>query len=150
MTHDPIHDERLLLLAGHLERVPSKAFDYTEYVSHDWDGSSSIGSCGTVACALGWATTIPELRALGLTLVRRRGGWLPRLVDPATHVEHEHFRTCAILFGLDADEANLLFMPSWQSRVEGWPDRSPPADASAADVAAHIRRFVAFRRARSS
>ncbi|MGH7749129.1 MAG: hypothetical protein ACREQ5_30855, partial [Candidatus Dormibacteria bacterium] len=59
---------RLLRLADFLENdVPADRFDFAHWVGKDWAGAPDL-SCGTSACALGWATTIPEFQALGLKL----------------------------------------------------------------------------------
>lgn len=64
--------QRLATLAAYLrESVPDSQFDMNVWVGDDWQGDPDL-SCGTSACALGWATTIPSFREAGLTLVRDR------------------------------------------------------------------------------
>lgn len=58
---------RLNKLADFLETVPKERFRYDVWVGKDWKGKPDL-SCGTRACAAGWATTMPEFRRLGLRL----------------------------------------------------------------------------------
>jgi len=67
------HRKRLLLLAEFLRtKVPEDRFKMHYWVAPGWKGSQTL-SCGTSACALGWAATVPALRRAGLRLVR--GDW---------------------------------------------------------------------------
>ncbi len=59
--------KRLEKLADFMETVPRKKFNFNVIVGHDWGGKPDL-SCGTTACALGWATTMPLFRRLGLYL----------------------------------------------------------------------------------
>src|SRR5688572_7294928 len=68
-----VYAARLLRLAELLEALPRKRFNFTSWVGDDWRGASDL-SCGTTACALGWATTIPSLRRAGLRMARADGG----------------------------------------------------------------------------
>ena len=61
----------LKLLEAKLRTVSQDQFDMNTWcgsAAHPWEGKEDL-SCGTVACALGHATTIPEFKALGLRLV---------------------------------------------------------------------------------
>jgi len=110
----------LLKLAAKLEWVHAtrpKEFDY----------SRILHECGTPACAIGWATTIPET---GLSI----GG--PRFVEGHGM---NGYSAARVAFGLGAEQALFLFEPKW---VRGDME-SPDWTASAAEVANHIRRFVA-------
>lgn len=61
--------DRLLLLATRLREIPKKRFFISAWVGLDWLKKKDPElSCGTTACAAGWATTIPELRAEGFFL----------------------------------------------------------------------------------
>lgn len=62
-----VFNRRLLKLADKLDEVPRNRFNYGSWVGDDWGGKPNL-SCGTKACALGWATTMPEFRRLGLKL----------------------------------------------------------------------------------
>jgi hypothetical protein len=145
----------LLKIADLLERLPEEKFDYGSWVGEDWGGKPDL-SCGMTACALGWATTIPEVAALGLRLEKRACPWNPALelgmvafggaktsekFDPC-----ESFRSATLAFDLTFAEAEYLFSPE-----EGPPDApeyddledAPDASAPPAEVAEHIRAFVA-------
>lgn len=134
----PIHvtKRRLLKLAAFLEKLPPERFDYDRWVGNDWLGEPDL-SCGTAACALGWATTIPEFRRLGLRLSRCGEPHCGRLYDHAAATE---------IFGVTENEAAFLFIPDrfapreWLKWRSNW---SPNPDASAKMVARHIRWFVA-------
>ncbi len=66
--------------------------------------------CRTVGCALGWAATIPEFRAIGLKLKLMDGG----LSDCATpHYKGAvGFFAASGFFDLSCDEAGYLFDPT--------------------------------------
>lgn len=56
---------RLETLATFLEtEVPRKFFDMALF--GNVDPGQKFGGCGTVGCALGWATAIPSFRKAGL------------------------------------------------------------------------------------
>lgn len=113
---------RLNVLARKLDTVPEVRFNYRRWVGSDWRGKPDL-SCGTTACALGWATTIPEFVALGLRLGCDAEG------EGYVHMEGE--------------AADFLFIPG--EYLDG--DLSPNGYATASDVADHIRSFIAKHRA---
>lgn len=94
---------RLLKLADFLDALPPARFDYGVWVRSDWQGSSDL-SCGTAACALGWATTIPEFRKMGLRLVRRFKSGVP------VYKSREGASAAAAFFGVTDEEAFYLFV----------------------------------------
>jgi hypothetical protein len=51
-----------------LAKVPRERFDMNRWVGADWKGAKNL-SCGTSACAAGWATTDPWFRRRGLRLL---------------------------------------------------------------------------------
>jgi len=130
-----MNKERLLLLAEFLEtKVPEDRFDYTTVVGSNWKYALDL-SCGTVACALGWATQIPELAAEGLTL--------QLLLE-----NRSMFIKAMQVFNISELDADLLFIPAMSARrlIDGkWREvkNSLGDNASAKEVAAHIRGFVA-------
>ncbi len=149
---------RLLVLADFLETLPPERFDYGRWAGESWKGKPDL-SCGTTACALGWATTIPEFRKLGLRLYRKPGAeWtevvLGKLKDiKIQYMEHPMGTDAAeAVFGLDYYESRYLFMPG--SRLYDPDDEmydlglptGPGERAKAKAVAKHIRRFVRRRR----
>jgi hypothetical protein len=129
-----MHRNRLLKLAAFLRKLPRERFNYGLWVGHSWEGNPDL-SCGTSACAFGWATTIPSLRASGLRLVRRNDfdygqpGWRNPKTGRTT-IGYE--RASREVFGLSADEAHHLFIPSWPLGSEASPQQ----------VADHIVGFV--------
>lgn len=64
-----IHARRLLKLADTLEAVPRKEFDIREWGRDTTNKKGEV--CGTVACAMGHACSVPSFRAAGLKLVFR-------------------------------------------------------------------------------
>jgi hypothetical protein len=153
---------RLLKLADFLEtQVPEDKFNFHEWVDYDWQGKPDL-SCGTSACALGWATTIPEFRKLGLRLVRSRvtNAYVnfksnhPLFFDD--HAVDPHgtsFYAAQRLFGLTNEEAEVLFSPGRSRTLR----RRRPGGSieqrgfssvdveTTAQVAANIRSFVAWK-----
>lgn len=133
---------RLLKLADFLETLPRKRFDYDTWVGNDWKGAPDL-SCGTTACALGWATTMPELRAEGLHLSGTPTyGWVTHEPTGATGED-----AAMEVFGLDYDEAVYLFCPL-SDHPNPTVKRDAPAEmATPKQVAKHIRRYVKERKA---
>lgn len=62
---------RLLKLADFLETADLPGEFNLETMAQDWRAGQP--QCGTQACALGWATTIPSFRKAGLSLNRIGG-----------------------------------------------------------------------------
>jgi hypothetical protein len=135
---------RLLKLAAFLEKLPDNRFDYGLWVGPNWKGDADF-LCGTTACALGWATTMPEFRSLGLVMDR------VRVVKDEKTGKYGH-QAAVRVFGLTANESDYLFTP----RKPLYGDLSdfscslpivdknlsPSSGATPRDVAYHIRRFV--------
>lgn len=79
---------RLLMFCRYMENLPKKAqehFHMGEWFRHTGDcdhGFKSgavlkrahLSKCGTVACALGWAATVPQLQRVGLTFKLSESG----------------------------------------------------------------------------
>lgn len=140
MTHVSVatSNRRLLKLADFLDTLPPERFNYAYWVGHDWDGRPDL-SCGTTACALGWATTMPTFRRLGLRL----SGWGVPILVGMDETRDQAFDVASQVFGITPLESLFLFDFS----VDGEDDefhgrRSPGEDATAKEVAEHIRRFV--------
>ena len=134
-------DRRLRKLADFLDKLPRKRFNYLVWVGEDWKGAPDL-SCGTTACAVGWATTIPAFRRLGLRLTAglgshgAGGGYAYNVNDATSHED-----AVKSVFLLTHAEARYLFLPNECSLFSGGPP-SPGEDATPKKVAAHIRRFV--------
>jgi len=143
---------RLLKLADLLTNLPPKRFDYYAWVGLGWKGARDL-SCGTTACALGWATTIREwnlelLQTKHHDCVVTRGRRLGKYDEDL----ETSIAAGAEAFGLTTDESLYLFTPADEGPYSGLPE-SPGFDLdaveagyrpSAKQVAAHIRRFVRF------
>ncbi|AKV03166.1 hypothetical protein AKJ09_09829 [Labilithrix luteola] len=136
---EEIHKARLLRLADFLDTIPEKSFDFACWVSGEFGDDGAL-SCGTTACAFGWATTMPEFRALGLRLLKDGVGIAsPSLISTNETTYWKRVREAAKeVFGLSVSELEWLFTPSDEEY-----DGKPEDDASPAEVAVHIRNFVA-------
>jgi hypothetical protein len=131
-------NKRLLKLARFLEKLPNERFNYAYWVGKDWKGASDL-SCGTTACALGWAAVMPEFRKLGLEL-RRDPNIRPILPIIQNRNTGSGFISAAMeIFGLTLHQAEKLFIPYTYPPSRGRLLYS----STAKEVAAHIRRFVA-------
>lgn len=130
---------RLMALVTLLRKLPRKRFNYATWVGHNWGGKADL-SCGTVACALGWATTIPSLRRAGLRLEAYSTDEEGRFDGTPVCGNHSDEDAAAIVFGITSDEAKRLFFPAipwFDSESSGLPDEATPKQ-----VAKIIERFV--------
>jgi hypothetical protein len=131
-------NKRLLMLATKLGRVKPERFDYSRWVGEDWEGNDDL-SCGTTACALGWATTMPQFRKLGLKMYffgENRGGFVKLYPKGGNLGATDSFEAGARVFYLTKDESHRLFSPDYGEK-----------DATPKQVAKKIREFVKDRRA---
>jgi len=134
MKHKPASRKtglrRLLKLADYVANLPRERFNFSHFVSSDWKGTIDF-SCGTTACALGWATTMPFFRNLGLHLSR---------YGQPTLGHFSFTRINKTIFALEQNEADNLF-------IFGAPT---PENRSGIDTpkewARYARRFVAHAR----
>lgn len=101
--------ELLKKLVKYMETVPEEQFDFST-----WGTNTNLGACGTRACALGWATMIPET---GLRLKNHAG---------LVHIEHKssgarEVYAAVLAFGLSYAQARQLFLsgPEWLGAQEG-------------------------------
>jgi len=146
-----MNKRRLLKLAEFLEKLPRKRFNYRRWVGGDWGGAKDL-SCGTNACALGWATTIPTLRRAGLRLEpyasnasKTWGGGYVTLAQPTQRFRSlrsygigESIAAGAVAFDLTDVESMFLFSP-----FSRWsPPVVPHGNATPKQVARHICKFV--------
>jgi len=104
--------KRLMKLADFLDTVPRKHFDMNIYVEgiRTGDGEYKIDGlinheCGTSACALGWACTMPEFRKAGLRL----SGSMPIYKNWDEQSAAKRF------FGITEKEAETLFYSHWDA-----------------------------------
>lgn len=163
---DAEYRRRLLVLVEFLRSVPGRRFDYGLFADSTFSGSLTGSDCGTTACAIGWATEVPEFRDLGLRMVSGmvvrfgisevayKQAWPSmREVDfqlvngaGAWTSERESCLNSVYLdvFGLGPKEGAYLFvpnMPSIKVRAHDLPEGLGPA-ASPAEVADRILLFA--------
>lgn len=145
---------RLMLLVEKLHSILNERFDYTRWVGCDWEGAPDL-SCGTTACALGWATAVPELAEAGLCLCGTGLDIYVSLTPEAQSVAqwkqaHRYysapFKAASFVFGITEREAEYLFLPTemppfYLNNLES----SPSGLATAKEVADHIEAFVEAR-----
>lgn len=144
--NEKVYRKRLLKLAEKLESLPKKRFYYGDWVGEDWRGKKDL-SCGTTACALGWATTIPSLRREGLRLFKHdysNGGYVG-LIDKKGKETGDEIDAGKKVFGLNSMEVGLLFYPGSTALINGHEMESPDEDATPKQVAKFIRKFVEYR-----
>lgn len=119
---------RLLRLADYLETVPRDRFDMNRWVGDSWGGKQDL-SCGTKACAMGHAATMPFFRKLGLKLSRFGVG------TGVPAIRGVYGLSAAVeIFGIEWAEADYLF---GGISLTGSHDHSTPKQ-----VARRIRQFV--------
>lgn len=119
-----MNKKRLLKLAAHLDRVPPEKFDMGIF------GEAGRAArhrnevrCATKACALGWATSIPEFAKAGLELRAYASS-----TDADVYYRGESNLIAAeMFFDLEEREAEQLFIRGSNDPI---------------DKAADIRRFV--------
>lgn len=96
---------RLLKLAALLETVDPKNFDMGTWGRAKRSAKKSPQCC-TRACALGWATAIPEFHAAGLRLVAEE--FAPKY-GVVRFGDLEDFDAAEAFFGIDSQQSNYLF-----------------------------------------
>lgn len=132
-------------LATLLEGLPPERFDYFFWVGATWQGQKDL-SCGTTACAAGWATTLSSYQAKGLFLGQDQDDFeMERnIFYPVVETDKDRWLretdAMAYVLGIPEDEAWLLFVPMAKDSDLGM--EAPGANASAKEVAAHIRRYI--------
>lgn len=131
-----VHARRLLKLADFLDTLSEDRFDFGTWVGCGWEPGEDLVSCGTTACALGWATAIPEFQKLGLRMKRAPDGWNhPGIARHRGDADRQSERASEVVFGLSPKEHDFLFQPGFALH----------STATKAQVAKHIRKFVAER-----
>ena len=115
--------KRLEKLAEFLKTVPSEKFDMELWMDTKAATARSpdpvdANACGTVGCAMGWATTIPSFRKAGLRLFhindylgRLSSACHIALVDKKTGHISSDFSAAADFFGISISESEKLFSP---------------------------------------
>jgi hypothetical protein len=151
-----MHRDRLLLLASYLEdSVPPGHFNMGGWVRGQWDTRGLRGE-GVTACALGWATEVPELKALGLRLEKVPSneysderylqgavtfpGVSNEIDENAFYGYNVSIVSAQLCFGLDELQARFLFVGA---KLIGYDWRGPGDDETDPKAMAdHIRRFL--------
>lgn len=116
--------DKLTQLARFLITLPPERFLYSEWVGADWQGHQDL-SCGTHACALGWAVTLwPTQMCFRIKRQVSRYnpslntsyGWIdkPGASDEVdkTRAFDQSLNTGAAVFDLTYDQAYFLFIPT--------------------------------------
>lgn len=132
---------RLRKLADFLEELPPKVFDFGKYA----EPASYIKPvkvcgkvCNTVACAIGWAPSIPQFRRLGVKLRTVETDYGFKLIVPSLDGRDADWEEISErLFGLDINEHEQVFMPG--RKINGYSGLK--GNATAITVAKHIRKF---------
>jgi hypothetical protein len=122
MEFTRLHADRLYRLADYLYVLETKKFNFTSWVNGFFEEDKL--ECGTTACALGHAATMPEFRALGLRLFRypdtKERGYVglasleltvPMLGPECAMGWTEACGATKEIFGLTMEETSFLFVP---------------------------------------
>lgn len=139
------HRRRLFKLARFLDALPRRRFDFARWVGKQWKGKPDL-SCGTTACALGWACAMPEFQKLGAGMLPVRD-YDYRVVGACLTWKgtNDEMRVSENLFGLTPEEHCRLFVPGAESAGYS----GLPHDATPAQVAENIRIFLKDRKTKS-
>lgn len=138
-----MYADRLEMLAEKHEydHVMQERFDYSRWVGLDWKGMQDL-SCGTRACSMGFAATMPVFQALGLSLKMfhdpfdRQYGIIT--LTTADDI-YEREDAAAQLFGITADQARDLFI------FGKWLDKGTEHEhPTALDMGKAIRNFIKY------
>jgi hypothetical protein len=100
-----IYKKRLLTLAKFLRTVPKKRFKMWTWATGDFCGKvkePEHNECGTAACAIGWACTIPSFRRAGLKLTDAEWSIKDKPHKIPVYEEKEEFEAAEEFFGLPA------------------------------------------------
>jgi hypothetical protein len=134
------------LLAKELETQTKIPFMFSMWVGASWKGDPDL-SCGAPACAIGIATTMPKFRGLGLKLSKSMSGLYPQILDGDGETL-THINAVIEVFRITREEAYYLFAPSEPcfTHSKYLKSNGPFSGATAAEVAAHLRQYVAYKR----
>lgn len=127
--------KRLLTLAKFLLTVPEDNFDLSTWRAGDCSGfvtdeKLNNHTCGTTACAVGWACSIPEFINLGLHMpLHRVSAWssYPVFSGQVSWDAVEKF------FGITQEESKYLFQSDYYYGT---------SEATPSGVAIRIKQFV--------
>jgi hypothetical protein len=116
-----VSNQRLLKVAKILDTVPEEKFNLSMWRN----------SCGTVACAVGWAASDPGFKRAGFSLRKHESSIWGNLHVPH-YGEVNHWTAVEKFFGLSREQAEYLFL---HLSYSGY-------DATPREVAERIRNFV--------
>jgi hypothetical protein len=150
------YNRRLLKLADLLDNLPRKRFNFGSYGRVD-DAAGEVNilsrpeACGTTACALGWAPSLPFAKKQKIQLRSKRNkSYVPEYGEPAFYVDFlirgrqiDPMMVSLELFGLSSDQHCDLFIPGIS--INGFPENKPREKATPKQVARHIRKYVRTR-----
>jgi len=140
-----VSNRRLLKLADFLQNeVKSEKFDLATFATLEADTLKH--GCGTTACAVGWACSIPSFKKAGLKLFN-----FTSTRDARNHVQmgiqfkdKNRWRAVTLFFGIEENEAYHLFDPAHYGELVEYTNRlkdMTPAQQKRA-VIKRIRAFV--------
>lgn len=131
-----MNKERLLRLADFLEKEVTEA----KFRMSTWSTKEDINVCGTSACAMGWATKIPEFAALGLYLGKSDSPFGGAPIITPRYAGRAGFAAASTLFDISDRAALWLFSDYEKDEDDGHEigrEKDTPSDA-----ANRIREFV--------
>lgn len=103
-----MNKDRMLEWAAFLDKVPEHSFDMGHYgVSEKPMEGEAL--CATAACALGWATAIPEFAEAGLELRAKRGQSVANVYFNGLRDE----TACAKFFDISDRQACEITLRDW-------------------------------------
>lgn len=109
-------NKRLLKLADFLDKLPKSKFNYEVFIDgNTWKGKPDL-SCGTQACAMGWAASLPTFKRLGAGItVDKYSSTNGRLFPRATWKGQgiDWYELGAKLFYITLEESEGLFTPGY-------------------------------------
>jgi hypothetical protein len=139
-----IYAGRLLILSTYLENLAPERFEFTHFVSPEWEGAQDL-SCGATACGLGHAVVLFG-EECGVEFVRGsrdfyEEGTLPKVKGTKLHGARAAIEAAHRMFDVgDEHDFERLFVP--YTHPYELPKNRLSEDATAKDLAAHIRKFV--------
>lgn len=137
--------QRLQALATFLRTVPQRHFDLQSWRSSA-DGDEEVTDadlaslhCGTTACAVGWACSLPEFQAQGLTWGTDENytGGYPIFTLPDMPDYHSGWNAVEEFFDISYPTAEYLFS------ADEYPEVYPGMATSATAVADRIEKVIA-------
>jgi hypothetical protein len=132
---------RLERLAAYVATRKPERFNFKTWVGSDWKGAQNL-SCGTTACAFGYAPSLPYFRRLGVVLNRDAFG--SNVLLQGSNGDLCGLGAAAKVFNLTEVETSHIFAPyTKDSTEEGYSKNCTiGARATPKQWAKHARRFI--------